>query len=91
VFGWLTNRGASERAVVIYTRKGCHLCEEAEQILEQARQRHAFTLTRIDVDTDPELVKQHGLCVPVVLVEGQVRFRGRVNRVLLERLLRATE
>ena len=42
----------------------------------------------MDVDADPALAKQYGECVPVVTIDGKVRFRGRVNAVLLERMLR---
>ena len=71
------------------TRAGCHLCEEAWHILESARQQYGFNLQTVDVDADPDLVAQYGECVPVVLVNGKERFRGRVNPVLLARLLRA--
>jgi len=73
----------------MFTRAGCHLCDEAWQILESARQQYGFTLQAVDVDIDPELISQYGDCVPVVLVDGKVRFRGRINSVLLSRLLRA--
>ena len=71
----------------MYTRQGCHLCEHAWELLEEARKSHGFTLEAIDVDTSPELVQQYGDCVPVVVVDGKVRFRGQVNPVLLKRLL----
>jgi glutaredoxin len=77
--------------IVMYTRSGCHLCEEAWQLLEEAHQRHAFTLRAVDVDADPQLKRDHGECVPVITVDGRVRFRGRVNPVLLNRLLRAAK
>jgi hypothetical protein len=72
----------------MYTRQGCHLCEEAWAILQAAQKKYSFRLRQVDVDTDPALVEQHGLHVPVVTVDGVVRFRGRVNAVLLRRLLR---
>lgn len=75
--------------VVLYTRQGCHLCEEAWEHLERARQRHGYTLEVVDVDTDPQLRAQYDTLVPVVTVNGKERFRGRVNPVLLQRLLRA--
>lgn len=88
---WLKNRWARKKhtscAIVMYTRQGCHLCEQAWQLLEQARQRHGFALRQVDIDADPELVRAYGECVPVVTIDGKVRFRGIVNRVLLERLL----
>ena len=50
---------------------------------------YRFGLEKRDVDSEPELKTRHGDFVPVVTVNGKVRFRGRVNPVLLERLFRA--
>src|SRR5271156_2667904 len=72
---------------VLYTRRGCHLCEDAYQILLAEQRRYRFDLELIDVDTDRTLAELHGEHVPVVSVDGKTRFRGAVNRVLLERLL----
>jgi glutaredoxin len=74
------------RVVVMYTRQGCHLCEQAWALLERLRRRHGFTLTATDVDTDPALAAEHGEHVPVVAVDGRVRFRGGVNPILLRRV-----
>jgi hypothetical protein len=58
-------------------------------VLEEARRRHGFGLEAVDVDTSAELAAQYGECVPVVVVNDKVRFRGHVNRFLLQRLLDA--
>jgi glutaredoxin len=75
--------------VVLCTRAGCHLCDDARQLLETARSRYGFTLTTVDVDGDPALAAQHGKRVPVIVVDDRERFWGRINPVLLERLFRA--
>jgi glutaredoxin len=75
--------------VVLYTRHGCHLCEQARGRLEAARRRHGFTLEEVDVDADPALAAEHGAHVPVVAVNDKVRFRGVINPVLLDRLFRS--
>jgi glutaredoxin len=75
--------------LVMYTRRGCHLCEAAWRTLEGAQRRHGFALEAVDVDTSPNLVADYGNCVPVVTVNGRLRFRGAVNRVLLQRILDA--
>jgi len=67
----------------IYTRAGCHLCEEAEQLLV----RHGLRPDLIDIDADAVLRDRYNDCVPVVLIDGKERFRGRVNEVLLRRIL----
>jgi len=91
LLSWWGGRGRplAHLRVVMYTRRGCHLCEVAWGQLEKARRRYGFALAAQDVDADPKLAADHGNWVPVVTVNGQVRFRGAVNPVLLERLLRA--
>ena len=42
----------------------------------------------VNIDTDPELIASYGLIIPVVVIDGHERFRGRVDEVLLRRLLR---
>ena len=74
----------------MFTRQGCHLCDEAFALLDEAQRRYQFNLESKDVDTCPDWVAQYGDCVPVVLVNGKVRFRGKVNEVLLQRLLDAS-
>ena len=67
----------------LYTRQGCHLCDEALAMLR----RHGLTPRLIDIDADPALRERYNVCVPVVEIDGKERFRGRVNEVLLARLL----
>ena len=69
--------------VVLYTRKGCHLCDDALAVL----QRHGLTPRLVDIDSEPAWRERYNECVPVVEVDGKERFRGRVNEVLLSRLL----
>jgi glutaredoxin len=91
VWRWLFGRRAGPATpadIVLYTRQGCHLCADALATLESAGRSFPLTVRSIDVDSDPELAAKYGLEVPVVLVDGRLRFRGRINRVLLERLLR---
>jgi glutaredoxin len=86
---WRGRRSLPHLRIVLYTRIGCHLCETAHEELALARRRYGFQLQSVDIDADPELVTKYGEQVPVIAVNGEVRFRGQVNRVLLERLLRA--
>jgi hypothetical protein len=71
----------------MYSRHGCHLCENAWIQLKEKQGQYQFQLELVDVDTELELVKLHGEHVPVVLVNEKIRFRGEVNPFLLQRLL----
>jgi len=75
--------------IVLYTRSGCHLCDDAWKMLETCASRYSFDVAVVDIDADAELTRLHGERVPVIVVNGKERFWGRVNAVLLERLLRA--
>ena len=75
----------SDRRVVLYTRQGCHLCDDAQALLV----RHGLSPELIDIDRAPELRAQYNECVPVVEIDGKVRFRGRIDERLLKRLLQA--
>jgi glutaredoxin len=69
--------------VVLYTRIGCHLCDDARQLLEA----HGLMPILIDIDADPGLRARYHECVPVVEIDGKIRFRGRVDALLLRRLV----
>jgi glutaredoxin len=86
---WRRGGRRADWQIVLYTRQGCHLCEHVWQQLEGWRRTHGFVLTAVDVDTDSHLAAEHGRDVPVVVVNGRVRFRGEVNPVLLRRLFRS--
>lgn len=70
--------------VILYTRKGCHLCDVALKALRQ----HEVEPTLQDIDESDSLRSEFNECVPVVSIDGKIRFRGKVDPVLLRRLLR---
>jgi len=77
----------SSRNAVLYTRKSCQLCDEAKEILEM----YGFTIHEIDIDKQPKLLEKYDTCVPIVEIDGKVRFRGTINEVLLVRLIGTNE
>jgi glutaredoxin len=78
---------AEHLTFTVYTRKQCSCCHKAIDVLEGFRKRYGFRIEAVDVDEDPALVALYDAEVPVVAVDGKVRFKGRVNPALLERLL----
>jgi glutaredoxin len=74
--------------VVLYSRVGCHLCDEAREVILGVRARHPFSFEEVDVDQDESLVREYGLRVPVVTVDGQDRFEIMVDTSSLSSLVR---
>ena len=88
---WLagSRKARTDLHVVLYTRRACPLCEEALEVLRRFQECYAFPIEIKDIDESADLVSAYGNCVPVVTINGKVRFRGHVNEVLLQRLLEA--
>ncbi len=76
--------------LTLYTRDGCHLCDDVKAVLDTVRTEIPFALTIVDIDTDPALQAMYGLEIPVVLVDGRKAYKYRVDpRALRERLQRS--
>jgi glutaredoxin len=67
------------RHVVVYSRKGCHLCEVVKESLDKLARRGGFTWQEIDVDTDAELRHQFNDQVPVVFIDGRKAFKYHMD------------
>jgi glutaredoxin len=64
--------------VTLYTRAGCCLCEEAKQVLVEARGRAAFEFEEIDIDRHPEWLPLYNEEVPVIAINGSKAFKYKV-------------
>ena len=70
---------ADLRNVIVYSRKGCHLCEVVKESLVKLSRRGGFTWREVDVDTDLELRRQFNDEVPVVFIDGRKAFKYHMN------------
>jgi glutaredoxin len=66
--------------VVVYSRKGCHLCDVVKETLAKVQGDAAFEWREVDIDGDPELLKRYNDEVPVVFVNGRKAFKYRMDR-----------
>ena len=73
--------------VMLYSRPGCHLCEEAKQVLIPLLEEFGLTLCEINVDTDKKLTARYGEELPVVLLDGRKVAKYRVEAKSFRRLL----
>ena len=73
--------------VVLYGRRGCHLCEQAREILLRVRAEHPFDLTERDIDCDDALLRAYLERIPVVTIDGVEVFELFVDATeLVDRL-----
>jgi glutaredoxin len=70
---------AESRQVIVYSRKGCHLCEVVKESMAKLSRRGGFTWQEVDVDSDGELRRQFNDEVPVVFIDGRKAFKYRMD------------
>jgi len=73
----------------LYSREGCHLCEELLAELAPWAAAHGTAVTLADVDADPVTRRRYGHRIPVLLVDGELAASGHIDWDALERLWNA--
>ena len=74
-------------AVTLYGRPGCHLCDEAREVLLRVRAETPFELHEVDIERDDELFKRYLERIPVVCLDGEELFEYHVDEPTLRRRL----
>lgn len=82
----MTDRSGDAR-VVVYSRAGCHLCEQAEQVVDEVCSDLGVGWSRVDIDDDPDLVRRFTEQVPVTFVDGSQHDFWRVDPLRLRQAL----
>ena len=74
--------------MIIYTRPGCHLCEEAKAAINSSGCDREFVLEEVNIDDDPLLRERYGYDIPVIFINGVKAFKHRVDPREFKRKLR---
>jgi thiol-disulfide isomerase/thioredoxin len=76
--------------LTLYSRPGCHLCDEMKAVVQRAARAAAapITIDEIDISTNPDLEARYGLEIPVLMLNAKKVAKYRVEEKALTRLLR---
>jgi glutaredoxin len=69
----------SKLHVIIYSRPGCHLCDEAKAAIMSAGCNDQFTLEEVNIESDDELLRKYKYDIPVIAIDGVESFMHRVD------------
>jgi glutaredoxin len=73
--------------VTLFGKPGCHLCDEARDLVRRVCDGRAVELREIDITLDPTLNREYGERIPVLALNGEELFEYFVDEgVLVERL-----
>ena len=79
---------AAPRDITIYSRPGCHLCEEAKAQIAPLLKEFGARLTEINIDEEPELRARYDYDIPVILLGARKAAKHRVDLAQFRRQLR---
>ncbi len=65
--------------VIVYSRPGCHLCDEAKAAIEKSNCSDHYTLEEVNIESDNELLRKYKYDIPVITIDGEEAFRHRVD------------
>jgi glutaredoxin len=75
--------------VIIYSRPGCHLCDEAKTAILSAGCGDEFVLEEINIESSEELLDKYKYDIPVITIDGAEAFIHRVTpREFRERIVK---
>jgi thiol-disulfide isomerase/thioredoxin len=74
-------------ALTLYSRPGCHLCDEMKAVVKRVAQTTPLQLEEVDISTSKELEDRYGLEIPVLLVDGKKAAKYRIGEEELKRIL----
>jgi glutaredoxin len=77
----------ADHRIVLITRAGCHLCEEAAATLRRLAADLGFGYAEVDVDADERLQDRYSDRVPVIVLDGKEHGYWRVEEPRLRRAL----
>ncbi len=65
--------------VRLYTKPGCHLCDEAKAQIRAADCAELYELEEVNIETDPALMELYGTKIPVITINGIESFKYRIS------------
>ena len=87
LIGW-QEVSMSKPHVIVYSRPGCHLCDEAKAAITSAGCDDQFTLEEVNIESDEELLRKYKYDIPVIMIDGIERFIHRVDPSEFIRVIR---
>jgi glutaredoxin len=81
----------TKATVTIYSKPGCHLCDEAKANILAAGCSDEFTFVEVNIEEDAALKERFQYDIPVILINGIKVFKHRVEpREFREKFRRVT-
>jgi glutaredoxin len=77
--------------VIIYSRPGCHLCDEMKAVVERVSRSVPLAIQEVDISGDPALEGDYGIEIPVLFVDGKKTAKYKITEEELRKVLKGRQ
>ncbi|WP_428911045.1 glutaredoxin family protein [Niallia sp. Krafla_26] len=75
------------QTVTLFTRKGCHLCEKAKEVIKDLQGLIDFNFEELNIEEKDEWTENFGLKIPVVMINGNEVQYGQIDKITISKAL----
>jgi hypothetical protein len=76
--------------LTLYSRPGCHLCDEMKAVIDRVRVDRPIELREVDITGVPDLERRYGTEIPVLEIDGRKIAKFRIDERTLRRAITRT-
>ncbi|GAC1445807.1 MAG: glutaredoxin family protein [Chloroflexota bacterium] len=81
-------RQRKPKYIVLYGKPGCHLCDDARELLQSLQSKYGFRLEEVDIRSDASLFRRYDIRIPVIEIDGKEALSAPVHERDLRRAVR---
>jgi glutaredoxin len=67
------------KRVTLYSKSGCHLCDDVRALLQELAPEYGFHLEETDIEDNDAVFERYRYAIPVVTVDGREVARGKID------------
>lgn len=86
----LGHRVVDAMKITIYSKKDCHLCEEAKQVLKRFVDEYSLEIEEIDINEDKDLFEKYQFEIPVIFLNDRKLFKYRIDEEKLRKAIQSS-
>ena len=81
------NENRTTHRIIFYTKPGCHLCDDARELIDALRPVYDIEVEDVNIINDPDLMHAYQYAIPVLWVDRRVTLKAPITPEALRRAL----
>jgi glutaredoxin len=72
-------RARATRQITLYGKAGCHLCDDARDLLDRLGKRYRVEVEEVDITSDPALFRAYDVRIPVIVIDARIELESPIQ------------